>query len=135
MLTLGSARLTNSVRPESYRCGMVVEMLTFEINRALIDEWIMADREIWTTFLGGQPGFVNKEVWISEDDQNSTAGGSSETDSKSETVAVHAVIWWSSYELWKSISMEQVGVVDAEMTARLGHVSPPPTMRSFTTVA
>ena len=78
---------------------MVVEMLTFTVGVSDRDEWLDVEEQVWTRFLERQPGFVRKEMWVDVDDPD----------------VVHAVIWWESMELWKSISPETVGEIDALM--------------------
>lgn len=78
---------------------MIVEELTLEVNAADLEGFLEADARIWTAFLSRQPGFVRKEVWVPAD--------------RADTVVI--MVWWTSYELWKAISDEQVAMIDREM--------------------
>lgn len=87
---------------------MVVEFLTIEVPRALLEEWLDADERIWTRFLERQDGFVDKQVWVSR------------APVDEHTVAVHAVIRWASEEQWKAIADDVLRRVDDEMAAAVG---------------
>lgn len=77
---------------------MVVEFLTFTVPAGELDEWLQIEERHWTRFLEQQDGFVRKEMWRSIDDPTS----------------VHAVVWWSTMEQWKSIPQSALdAVVDA----------------------
>lgn len=78
---------------------MVIELLTVTMNPSVVDAYLVRDREVWTAFLERQPGFLGKEVWVSNDEPG--------------TVAM--VIRWSSRELWKAITPDQVAAVDLDM--------------------
>ena len=90
---------------------MVVELLTFEIEPEIREAWMDLEERVWSRFLERQPGFVRKELWVSD-------------DAPSE---VHAVIWWESMEQWKSITPEQV----AEVDERMGDLVREPTCRAM----
>jgi len=79
--------------------GTVVEVLEFRIEPELLDRWLEIERDVWTGFLVGRPGFVHKQVWTDADDPG----------------AVSVVIWWATREQWKRITAAQVAAVDARM--------------------
>jgi len=78
---------------------MVIEVLTFDVPPADRDAWLELEEAVWSRFLEQQPGFVRKEIWIPEDDDQT----------------VHAVIWWETMEQWKAIGPETVAEVDKRM--------------------
>ncbi len=92
---------------------MVIEMLTFAVGAAERTEWLVVEERTWSRFLEQQPGFVRKEMWVEEGDDDH----------------VHAVIWWESMELWKAVGPDEAAAVDASMgewmretTMRVHHV-------------
>ena len=78
---------------------MVVEFLTFTVPVDELERWLEIEQRHWTRFLEQQAGFVRKEMWRSQDDQN----------------AVHAVIWWESMADWKSIPPAELHRIVADM--------------------
>lgn len=88
-------------------------MLTFAVTPDERAEWLDVEERAWSRFLERQPGFVRKEMWLEEGDDDH----------------VHAVIWWESMEQWKAIGPEAVSEVDHSMgkwlrrpTTRVHHV-------------
>lgn len=78
---------------------MIVEMLTFAVDPSQQADWLAVEEEVWSRFLETCPGFIRKEMWRDADRAH----------------LLHAVIWWSSRDLWKQITAEQVAEVDARM--------------------
>lgn len=78
---------------------MIVEMLTFAVDPSQQADWLAVEEEVWSRYLETCPGFVRKEMWRDPDQAH----------------LLHAVIWWSSRDLWKQITAEQVAEVDARM--------------------
>jgi uncharacterized protein (TIGR03792 family) len=78
---------------------MVIELLTFTVAPEDRSEWLDVEERTWSRFLEQQSGFVRKEMWIEEGDEQH----------------VRAVIWWESMEQWKAISRETVRAVDESM--------------------
>jgi uncharacterized protein (TIGR03792 family) len=78
---------------------MIVEMLTFAVDPSQQADWLAVEEEVWSRFLETCPGFIRKEMWRDPD----------------RVDLLHAVIWWSSRDLWKQITAEQVSGVDARM--------------------
>lgn len=90
---------------------MVIELLTFEVAPDERARWLEVEERVWSRFLERQPGFVRKEMWLEEGDDE----------------RVHAVIWWETRDQWKAIGAETVAGVDDEMGEWLRQ----PTMREF----
>ncbi len=90
---------------------MVVEWLTFEVERSELHDWLAIEEDVWSRFLEVQPGFLRKEMWVEHGDPD----------------RVHAVIWWNSMEEWKRIGPDTV----AEVDSRMGSQWRPCTMRVF----
>ena len=78
---------------------MVIEELHFRVTPSEQDGFLAKETEVWTGFLQTCDGFVDKQVWVADDDP--------------ELIVV--MIWWDTMELWKSITPEQVEAVDARM--------------------
>ena len=78
---------------------MVIEELHFRVTPSEHDAFLAKETEVWTGFLQTCDGFVDKQVWVADDDP--------------ELIVV--MIWWDTMELWKSITPEQVEEVDARM--------------------
>ena len=90
---------------------MIIEFLTFDVDPAEQAAWLEVEEHTWSAALRERPGFLRKEVWVSDTDPR----------------AVHAVIWWSDRESWKSMGKDEVAAVDATM----GEWFREPTMQSF----
>jgi len=78
---------------------MVVEELVVEVSAADRAAFLARDREVWTAFLVGCPGFVRKEVWLPAD--------------RDDGVVIQ--IWWTSRAAWKAIDADVVAEIDARM--------------------
>ena len=78
---------------------MVIEELHFRVAPGEQDAFLAKEAEVWTGFLKTCDGFVDKQVWIADDDPAS----------------IVVMIWWESMGQWKSITPEQVDEVDARM--------------------
>jgi uncharacterized protein (TIGR03792 family) len=78
---------------------MVIEELHFRVAPSERDAFLAKETEVWTGFLRTCDGFVDKQVWVADDDP--------------ELIVV--VIWWETMEQWKSITPEQVDAIDALM--------------------
>jgi len=105
---------------------MVVELLTFMVPSDLVERWLRADAEVWTSFLEKQPGFVRKEVWQSDRELSRLAGDTNPIEACEGHQMYQAVIWWESLESWKAIDSQQVDSIDAGM----GDLAIVPTMSS-----
>ncbi|MGI5958959.1 MAG: TIGR03792 family protein [Massiliimalia sp.] len=81
-----------------------VEELVFRVKPECLEEFIQADHEIWTLYLAKCPGFMSKEVWVSD-----TVPGE-----------VTSIIYWSDYELWQQVSVEEMAEVQKQFDARVG---------------
>lgn len=93
---------------------MVVEWLTFVVDRSEARAWLTIEEAVWSRFLERQPGFVRKQMWVEQEDLD----------------RIHAVIWWNSMEEWKRIGPEVVAEVDRQMGDHLRDC----TMRVFDVV-
>ena len=81
-----------------------VEYLVFKVDSALVEQFIELDHEIWTGHLKEHPGFISKEIWINENDNEE----------------VTAVIYWNSYQEWKAIPEKELQENAVEFDARFG---------------
>lgn len=78
---------------------MVVEELHFRVAPSEQGGFLAKETEVWTGFLQTCDGFVDKQVWIADDDPE----------------LIVAMIWWETMEQWKTITAEQCDEVDARM--------------------
>jgi uncharacterized protein (TIGR03792 family) len=78
---------------------MIVEILYLNVTPSERPEWLAKDAEVWTHFLAQQPGFVRKEVWI--------------TDDRSEELII--AVWWNSFEDFQAVTPERQVEVDKGM--------------------
>ena len=78
---------------------MVIEELHFIVEPSERDAFLERETEVWTGFLQSCDGFVDKQVWVAED----------------EPSRVVAMIWWNTMEQWKTITAKQCDEVDARM--------------------
>jgi uncharacterized protein (TIGR03792 family) len=69
-----------------------VEQLLFEIPATQVDDFFLADAQIWNPFLEQQPGFGGKMQLFN--DTNAIDGN----------VTITTLIFWENYSEWKSIS-------------------------------
>lgn len=84
---------------------MVIEFLTFPVAADEREAWMAVEEQVWSRFLESQSGFIRKELWVDETDDDQ----------------VHAVIWWESHEAWKAIGADTVAEVDERMGEWLRH--------------
>ena len=78
---------------------MVIEMLTFDVDPAIRDEWMAVEEKTWSRYLEQRPGFIRKELWLERGNPGQ----------------VHAIIHWESEAIWYTIPPEDITRVDAEM--------------------
>ena len=78
---------------------MVIEFLTFDIDPAEQEQWLVADEQHWSRLLEQQDGFIKKQIWRAVDDER----------------AVHAVIYWQSLAQWHAISQAELDAVSKAM--------------------
>ena len=79
--------------------GMVIEELHFIVEPSERDAFLAKETEVWTGFLSGCGGFVDKQVWVADDDPS----------------RIVVMIWWNTMEQWKKITPEQCDEVDGRM--------------------
>lgn len=83
---------------------MVIEYLKFNVKADQRERFVQQDDEIWTSVLAAQPGFLEKEVWISPD----------------HLTEVVIAIKWASFEQWQAISPEQLHATEEHFSAVMG---------------
>ncbi|MDD3242378.1 MAG: TIGR03792 family protein [Eubacteriales bacterium] len=80
------------------RCGPCqaqsrpVEQRVFRVDPALTQRFVEQDAAIWTDFLRRQPGFVAKEVWLSQDVPGE----------------VTTVTYWRSMQDWEGVPVQKL---------------------------
>ena len=78
---------------------MVIEFLTFKVDLADQETFLVTEEQTWSRFLEQRPGFVKKEIWKNREDPEE----------------IHSVIWWTDEETWFSILQQDIEAVDASM--------------------
>ncbi len=81
-----------------------VEDLLFKVKPELVEKFIQLDHEIWTLQLAKYPGYVSKEVWVSEKNPGQ----------------VQTIIYWSDMALWKAIDHNELIETDRKFTEAMG---------------
>lgn len=81
-----------------------VEYLTFMVEPTMIDEFIRLENEIWTDRLMKETGFVSKDIWVN----NSNPG------------EVSVIIYWKSFDDWKSIPKQVTNRLTEQFDSRFG---------------
>lgn len=77
---------------------MILEVLTVRLDPERREEFIALDREVWTETMRTQPGFLRKEAWIGEDEDEVTFG-----------------VWWESREALAAVPAELTAELDRRM--------------------
>lgn len=74
---------------------MVVEYLLYEVKEGDLPLFMDAE-QLWTDFLSGYSGFINKDIWVDREDPTKVA----------------IIIKWASMIQWKSIPQSMVDDVE-----------------------
>ena len=91
--------------------SFVVEFLKQNLFCKDLSRFFEYDREIWTSFLKTQNGFVSKDYWLDPSESKYLTGN----------CTVYQHITWTSRELWKSISQVDLAQVDEEFVKAFGY--------------
>ena len=95
---------------------VAIEMLVVNIQPGDMERYLTLDKQIWTSFLKQQDGFISKHNLLSK-----------HTSSNNATQVYH-IIEWASYNQWKQISVEQLTKISEEFVQSLGYT---PDMKSL----
>ena len=79
---------------DNYQGGMVIEELRLKVPADAKIAWLNAEKEIWDPWLSSQEGFLGRQLFW---------------DKEKEEALI--LVNWKSKELWKSIPMSEVNVV------------------------
>ena len=85
---------------------MVIEWLKFKLAPESREKFIELDKEIWTSFLSEQPGFLSKEIWLDPNNLDE----------------IIAVVHWQTLEQWKSIPVQSLVQNDLKFRQALSPV-------------
>ncbi|MBW4472512.1 MAG: TIGR03792 family protein [Stenomitos rutilans HA7619-LM2] len=83
---------------------MVIEWLKVQVVPELREKYIQKDEEIWTTALSKFPGYLGKQVWIDPNNLDK----------------VVLVIHWASREMWKSIPIKVLEMIEMQFAQQMG---------------
>lgn len=81
---------------------MVIEWQRLQVRSDVLDRFLEHDAEIWTEALAREPGFVGKEIWVDEEEQE-----------------VILVIRWRSEEEWTGIPEDRLAEVEQRFRGAL----------------
>ncbi len=88
---------------------MIIEQLTFTVLREHLDDWLLTDAVTWDPVLAVQPGYLGKEVWITDADPAAT--------NPPPTVEIQVIVRWSDRSLWMSIDADLLAATHDAMGA------------------
>ena len=80
---------------------MLVEFLSFRVPRQQRAQWMAVEQVTWSDFLARQAGFVDKQLWVEQGNEDE----------------IHAVIRWADERSWKQIPEDELERVDRAMGA------------------
>ncbi len=84
---------------------MVTERLLFQVNPSLVNDFIVADNQVWLPWLQRQPGFIKKVHEV-------RSGGQVET-----------LIFWKDKASWdRAASSPELPTIDLMFRNRIGSV-------------
>ena len=84
----------NAFTMDNYQGEMVIEELRLKVPADLKAAWLDAENEIWDPWLSSQDGFLGRQLFW---------------DKEKEEALI--LVNWKSKELWKSIPMSEVNVI------------------------
>ena len=82
---------------DNYQGEMVIEELRLKVPANAKAAWLNAEKEIWDPWLSSQDGFLGRQLFW---------------DKEKEEALI--LVNWKSKELWKSIPMSEVNIVQAK---------------------
>ena len=86
--------------------SMMIEWLKFQVPEPHRETFVQVDEAIWTAALAQYPGFMGKEVWLSNERLDE----------------IVFVIQWATLEAWKSIPNDVLTATDQRFAAALGDI-------------
>ena len=84
-----------------------IEELWFTIPAYRLNDFFVADANTWTPFLSAQPGFGGKMQVYNESRNEST-------------ITVGTLVFWESFEAWKSVPADGMVETDAQFRTLFG---------------
>ena len=82
---------------DTYQNGLVTEELRLKIPSEFKKIWLQAEKEVWEPWLSIQDGFLGRQIFW---------------DKEKEEALI--LVNWKNKKLWKSISMEEVNMIQEE---------------------
>ena len=79
---------------DNYQGGMIIEELRLKVPADVKAAWLNAEKEIWEPWLSSQDGFMGRQLFW---------------DKEKEEALI--LVNWKSKNLWKSIPMSEVNIV------------------------
>ena len=79
---------------DNYQGEMVIEELRLKVPADVKEAWLEAEKEIWEPWLSSQDGFLGRQLFW---------------DKEKEEALI--LVNWKSKQLWKSIPMSEVNIV------------------------
>ena len=90
----GNSQILNALSMDNYKNQIVIEELRLKVPKELKEVWINAEKKIWEPWLSIQDGFMGRQIFW---------------DKEKEEALI--LVNWKNKELWKSIPMSEVNVV------------------------
>ena len=82
---------------DNYQSEMVIEELRLKVPAVAKTAWLNAEKEIWDPWLSSKDGFLGRQLFW---------------DKEKEEALI--LVNWKSKELWKSIPMSEVNIVQGK---------------------
>ena len=80
-----------------YQSSPVVEELRLKVPSEFKEEWLKAEKKIWDPWLSSQEGFLGRQIFWNKESEEGLI-----------------LVNWKNKKLWKSISAEDVNVIQEE---------------------
>jgi uncharacterized protein (TIGR03792 family) len=85
---------------------MIIEFLKVKVKPGYRQQYMEAERKIWSAYLSQCEGFINKEVWLDPEDES----------------ILQIRILWNSKAQWKALPPKQLQELDVALTEQIGSV-------------
>ena len=102
LIIQSNIQIVNSLSMDNYNNRLVTEELRLKIPSEFKEVWIEAEKSIWEPWLSNQDGFLGRQIFWDKD--------------KEEALIL---VNWKNKELWKSISIEEVNLMQTRFEERV----------------
>ena len=88
------SEILNALPMENYQNEIIIEELRLKVPTKFKEVWLKAESQVWEPWLSSQDGFLGRQIFW---------------DKEKEEALI--LVNWESKELWKSIPISEVNVV------------------------